>query len=510
MSKPILVTLITAGLLIKATICGVAVAGIPGDHSSDGLNDLRAPASAESPWQTPDMSGLAAFLKVNSRTEVDPQKNYELADLIDLAERAHPETKVAWEHAKEAASAVGLAKSEYYPLLALRASADYAREPAPLPLTPTMGGYMSVEAMEASPVAVLEWELIDFGRRKSGVNPAKNRLLAANLGFNARHQQIVFKVQSAFYELTKVRGRIEVAQSSLASALKVQEAAEERFRLGLATAPDVSLARQQAAQAAFELEDVSVKERDAQVVLAESIGITPTVPLNVVDFSKLSIPTNLEGTIEEVIDRSLEQRPDLLAQVAVLRQKEAEIRHARAAYYPTLSFQGDAGGAFDRAQMRVTGGNSLPWVSTQQATWGAGLQMSWSLFDGGARKRKLEIAKSEREAAQRTLDDMRDKAISQVWQYYTDTKLAIRRLDVAEALVNASEKSYQQTFESYRNGLNSLVDVLTARRELSQARYTQLDTRATLLESTAALAYASGDLGQELLKRKSANKNIQP
>jgi hypothetical protein len=43
---------------------------------------------------------------------------------------------------------------------------------------------------------------------------------------------------------------------------------------------------------------------------------------------------------------------------------------------------------------------------------------------------------------------------------------------------------------------------LTSRRELSQARYTQLDTRATLLESTAALAYSSGDLGRQLLKRK--------
>ena len=60
-------------------------------------------------------------------------------------------------------------------------------------------------------------------------------------------RQIVFKVQSAFYELCKVRGRIDVAQSALDSALKVQQAVEERFKNGLATAPDVSQARQQAA-----------------------------------------------------------------------------------------------------------------------------------------------------------------------------------------------------------------------------------------------------------------------
>ena len=117
-------------------------------------------------------------------------------------------------------------------------------------------------------------------------------------------------------------------------------------------------------------------------------------------------------------------------------------------------------------------------------------------------KHKLELAKAERAATQHALENSRDKAISQVWQSYTDTRLAISRLDVATALVDASEKSYQQTFEAYQNGLSSLVDVLAARRELSQARYTLLDTRATVLESTAALAFASGDLGPQLLKRK--------
>src|SRR5262249_28837604 len=194
----------------------------------------------------------------------------------------------------------------------------------------------------------------------------------------------------------------------------------------------------------------------------------------------------------------LEQRPDLLAHVAVLREKEAEIRRARKAYWPTLSLVGQAGGAYERSQLTLEN-NSPPWVSTKDPTWSVGVLFKWSIFEGGARKRKLEIARSEREAAQRELENARDKAISQVWRFYTDTKLAISRLEVAAALVEASEKSYQQTFEGYKQGLSSLVDLLGARRELSRARYTQLATRATLLESTAALAFASGDLGPQLL-----------
>lgn len=474
------------------------------DASSDVLHGLKAPASAESPWQPPDMAAFAGVLKVKAEPEADAQKNYELAELIDLAERIHPETKVAWEHAKSAASAVGLAQSQYYPMLALQASADYGRESAPLPLTPTKAGFMNVEEQQASPVVELEWVLLDFGRRSADVSGAKNQLLAANLGFNAHHQQVVFKVQSAFYELSKARGRIDVAQSSLNSADKVLEAAEARFKNGLATAPDVSQARQQAAQAAFDLEAVLVEERDAQVNLAEAVGILPTTPLSAVDFSRLPVPTNLEVSVENFIDKSLKQRPDLLAKVAILRQKEADIRKARAAYYPTLALQGKVGGAFDRAQVEVAD-HTLPWTSSQEPTWGVGLSLMWPIFEGGARKRKLEIAKSEHAAAQHELEDSRDKAISQVWQYYSDTKLAISRLEVAAALLDASQKSYDQTFESYKNGLSSLVDVLSAHRALSQAKFTQLNTRATVLESTAALAFASGDLGRQLLERKSEN-----
>lgn len=479
------------------------------ERASSVVKGLKAPVRPDTPWTAPDLRAFSEPLREEHPSEIDSQKDYELAELIDLAENTNPETKVAWARAKEAASAVGLAQSEYYPMLALKAAGNWVNLPVPLPISPNQAGYLSVEAQEAHAVVELEWVLLDFGRRAATVGAARDRLLAANLGFNARHLEIVFNVQTAFYQLSTVRGRISVAQAALASATKVQEAAEERFHHGLASAPDVSLARQQAAQAAFDVEEVNSKERDAQVALAESIGILPTTPLRVADFSRLSLPTNLEETVERFIDRTLEQRPDLLARVAVLREREAEIRRARAAYLPTLSFLGNVGGAYERSELTLSS-TTAPWVSTKQPIWDVGMALTWSLFEGGARKRKLEIARSEREAAQHELVDARDKAISQVWRFYTDTKLAIRRLEVAAALVEASEKSYQQTFEGYQHGLTSLVDVLGARRELSRAEFTQLDTRATLLESTAALAFASGDLGPRLLNRKPGTLDTRP
>jgi outer membrane protein len=87
----------------------------------------------------------------------------------------------------------------------------------------------------------------------------------------------------------------------------------------------------------------------------------------------------------------------------------------------------------------------------------------------------------------------RDRTIREVWTAYTDVRLAVRRLDVADALVDASQKSYEATLESYRRGLGTLIDLLASRRELSRARFVALDTKLQLLEASSALAFATGE-----------------
>lgn len=40
---------------------------------------------------------------------------YELPELIDIAERSNPDTRIAWERARKAAAAVGVRQSAYFP-----------------------------------------------------------------------------------------------------------------------------------------------------------------------------------------------------------------------------------------------------------------------------------------------------------------------------------------------------------------------------------------------------------
>ena len=450
-----------------------------------------APAPS-TPWRAPDLHQYTSVLKSAEPPAIDPQKRYELVELIDLAQRMNPETRVAWEAARQAAIGVGLVESEYFPVLTLAAIGGYQSTAFGAPKDVAPSGFFRVNLEQVVPVLNLRWLLLDFGRRGGARDAAKERLLAANLGFNRKHQEIVFRVQRAFFTLTSLRAKIAVAQSAVDSARAVRESAESRLANGLATLPEVALARQQEAQAAFDLEDVIARDRDAEVALAESVGVPPTTSIEVTDFSALPPPSALEASVDRVIDQALEQRPDLIAKVAAVRAREADLRRARAAYYPTLALVGNFGTIAGQAE--ITGGNkNTGWFSAAEPSYGIGLSLEWNLFEGGATRRRVELAEAERRAAEDEVTVARDRAIREVWTAYTDVRLAVRRLDVADALVYASQESYEATLASYRRGLGTLIDLLAARRELSRARFVALDTKLQLLEASAALAFATGE-----------------
>jgi len=479
----------------------VTSAAEPGDEepaAADRGHDMPERLSRQvssrpsEPWRAPDLAAYAAVLKSAERSPLDPQKRYRLDELVDLAQRLNPETRIAWERARQAAISIGLVESDYYPVLTLAALGGYHSQAFPAPKDVAPSGFFRADLEQALPALNLRWLLLDFGRRGSLKDAARQRLLAANLGFNRTHQHIVFQVQRAFIAQTSLVAKIGVAESAVESARNVREAAESRLQNGLATLPEVALARQQEAQADFDLEDVRSRERDAQVKLADSVGLPPTTPIQVADLSAMPSPAALEDSVDRVIDRALEQRPDLIAKVAEVRAKEAVVRRARAARWPTLSLVADANLLTGRVQ--VTGGHApTGWFGATEPGYGVGLALTWNVFEGGATRRRIELADAERRAAEDEMIVSRDKAVREVWIAYTDVRLGLRRLDTAKALLDASQKSYDATLESYRNGLETLTNLLVARRELSRARFVELEAGLQLREASAALAFSTGE-----------------
>ena len=462
-----------------------------------------APPVPDRPWAPP---GLGEYESALARTNaaaaqsptvtIDPQKIYDLPELIDLAERSHPETRVAWERARQAARAVGLNESAYYPYLAASASGAYAHELG------TLTSVFPVNAAEEDAGLDLKWLLFDFGGRHATLDAARAQLMAANVGFNATHQQIVFAVTKSFYAFNTAREEVAVAESSLQAAQTVDDAAQARFTNGLATKPDALQAEQETAQAAYELDAARGNLSDAQIALVESLGIVPDPNLHMAEIPDKRFAENPEEPLDELVDRALSQRPDLVAKLATLHALQAEVREARAAYYPKISFEGSAGWS----KLDISAYDS-PYVGNSKPVYGVGVAIDVPIFDGFLRRNKLRIAESKLLAAQTELSGSHDAAVREVWKAYTDLKTALRKQISSDKLLAAAQSAFDASLESYRQGLATYVQTANAQRNLTAARSAVVEVRSAIFTGTAALALSVGDLAKPA---PSANPCHQP
>ena len=416
-----------------------------------------------------------------------PDKTNNLADLIDLAQRANPQTRQAWEQARAAAAQLGLADSAYAPVLALIASGGYSHSAYPAP-----GELLVATGPSFSPGLSLEWILLDFGRRRADFDAAAQQLLRANFRFNRTHQQVAFEVQRSFYTYDASRAQLDAALATLKAAQTVEQAASLRLEHGLATRSEHLQTRQERARAEYDLQSAQRNVSDAWAFLAESLGVSPTVSCKVVDLSALPIPTNLADSVELVVDRALRQRPDLAAQLAELRAREAEVRRARTEFRPRIGLSANGGGTIGSWDITAAGSPS-PSYGYAEPEYGAFLTFSWSLFDGFMRRNKLREAEARRNEAEAALSAMELKALREVWQAYADCKASFLQYDFADALLTASKDNYDAALTSYQNGLGTVIELLTAERDLARARTTLVESRAGILTSSAALAFAAGD-----------------
>src|SRR6266446_5417909 len=492
---------------------------------ANGRND--PPPSSDRTWSPPNLPNYERELagqrfnnaEGTSRVSINPRKVYNLAELIDIAERNNPETRVAWERARQAAAAVGLSESAYYPFLVASAAAGYDRAFIPFPtlaLDPihlalsnvriTGGGSLVTEAKVYRGELNAKWLLLDFGERSAVVATAREQLMMANVGFNGTHQKIVFQVTERFYQLGTARQKVLVSQSALEAAQTVEQAVQARVDNGLATKPELLQAQQQTAQTAFDVEATTGAESDARVALVESIGLLPTVPLHVADLGQRSTSEQTNGSVDELIERALSQRPDLVAKLANVRAKHDGIRKVRAEYYPKVAI--DAHATETELDVSI---NHSDYFGDHRPTYGVFLTASVPIFDGFARDRQMDMAKAELRAAENELAGARDSAVREVWKAYTDFKTALRKQDSAAKLVTASQNAFDAVLESYKNGLSTYPEIVSAQRNLASARSVSHDTQAAIFTTAAELALSTGDLARPSARplRPSAVRPLQ-
>ena len=452
----------------------------------------RAPATAVHPWT----GNVPARPATAPEYTIDPSHLYSLPELIDLAEQHNPETRAAWQRARVAAANLGISRSAFLPALSAFAAGEHTQQGIVL-----NDGFHIEDLGLFEDGLQLNYTIFDFGARQSQVDISRARLLAANFAFNNTHRRILFGVTRAYYRLVEFEGREAAAEIAVGNARTVQQSAEARLDAGLGTLPDVLEARSAAAQADLQLQQEVGNAEIARGDLASVLELPPSTPLRVQPIDPHQLPAELSASVEDLTQRAIRLRPDLMQSFEQERSAEAGVRGARSAYFPTLSFSGN------KAHLRAWG--ALDYNSVGYATgpvWDARLSLNWSLFDGFRREEELSRSLSERRAAQAELQASQDQVENEVWAAFSTAKTAIRRRSAAVELLRSASESYQAALDAYNSGVRTLIDVVTAQRTLAQAQAEDVSSQTGVLLSLADLSFRTG----EILQVPPTNPGQQP
>ena len=451
---------------------------------SVGAWGQRAPNTPNAPWLA-DHQSLERHTTTVAPHEasIDGGHVYSLGELIDIAESNSPATQAAWNRAKVTAASVGIAKSELYPTIIAAASGRAY-------LNPLLYQTFVVQDLGVFDTKVhLAYTLVDFGARRTEISAAQAQLVAANLTFNNEHLDLIRQVSQAYFSLLAARGLREAAEVSLKDARTTETAAQERRNNGLATVPEVLEAKAATARAAYDLQSAIGAERVEIGNLARAITANPVKPLQVEPLDQLKIPDKLDQSVQDAINTAFKDRPDLEADQARVRAAQAEVKHAQASYYPTLTFEGSKGWIRAFGQQ-----HGFPGVYAQTRTYDATLGLKWTVFDGLRREKSISQAKAEEKVATDEVRDRQDEITNQVWNDYQNAATALEQRQAAAALLTASSESYSAALESYKDGVRNFLDVLAAENALAQARAIDVTARTQVLQTFTDLDFRTGDL----------------
>jgi outer membrane protein TolC len=469
--------------------------------SSAALADDLAPERSDRPWNVGRTRSEYVLTPNASLSAVPPppsninlQHDYTLPELIDIAQSNNPETRVAWDRARDAAYVTGIVEATYLPNVSAAIVGGYQTGTG----RNSIGGRNESISGSISSLSV-QWLLFDFGERGALLDAAKQHATAANIGFTAVHQQVIYSVCLAYYAHAAAQVRAHNAAAALKDARQVQAAAEGRFAHGIGTVVEAAQARQATAQAQLAQVQADGAERDTYISLIAAMGISPLTKLRIADISRRQLSQALDAPIEQLVSAALARRTDMQSAWSEREASLDKIDAARAEYLPKVFVA--ATGSYATGSFSIDGfpgvGGQGPTLNLSNHQWGATVLagVTIPIYDGGIRDSNLGIARAGADKAEASLTAVRNEAVRQIVSAADATKTSLAANDASQALERAAQTTFDAALGSYQHGVGSITDVTTAEMQLLAAQNAAGDAYSNALSAAAALALSLGTLG---------------
>jgi outer membrane protein len=361
------------------------------------------------------------------------------------------------------------------------------------PLVNVPPGTITTSGSQIAPSLAVEWLLFDFGGRDAALKSAAQLSFAANVSFNLTHQKLIFDVAAAYFQYSAARAQTRINSEALDNARLVQTAAEARLGQGISTTMEVAQAKQQVAQAEFDLTQATGGERASYSSLLAAMGILPTAKMKVRDVATRSLPRAVPRNLDTLITDSLQRRPDVQAAFARVKAGKQGIAAAEAEFLPKVALTGTVNRAWGSTSLDDTrfGRTTL---STDQPNAAIMFGIRFPIFDGGMRKSRLEAAEARAAASEQDFAQLQSEAARQIVVAYDALRTGLSGHAAASELVKAARTNYEAALEYFKNGLGTLSEISVTQTGLLKALYAEAQARSNVFGAAATLAFATGQL----------------
>jgi len=320
---------------------------------------------------------------------------------------------------------------------------------------------------------------------------AKISVKQAETEFRVAQQELIMNVAETYFKALEAQDRLEYARVEKTALGKQLQDVKTRNKAGTARISDVYLA-----EARYALSES--KEIEAQNQLDDSYeGLREHTKVFVLEVSPLKeeIPfVGLEGKdVKEWIDDAIAQNLALEAARLSLEVARKEAKFHEANHLPTLDL-------IVSQNRTVTGGASFDSPEGVVNSTNYVMQFNMPLYQGGATQSRVRQAYNNRAKALEEMEAQQRRIIRETRAAYRSVLSGIKKVQALKHSVMSQQSALEVKNKGLQAGVNTLLEVLDAQRELYFAQTDYSRSRYDYLLATLKLRQATGSLTETELQ----------
>ncbi len=347
------------------------------------------------------------------------------------------------------------------------AKAEFAGGSAQFPVS--QDSFFKTQAMVTIPV-------FSGGMVTHNINAAEASLEAAKQTEVSTELDLKMQIADAYIAVLRAEGALQVAESHVASMGSHSKDANNKFTQGVVARNDVLAATVEQANAQQKVVQVSNQIDIAKARYNQLLNRSLVAEVKLAN----QVPKSPPGSLKELNDLALKQRPELTVLAQQIESLEQQSKSVSAGLLPQISVNG--GYQYEQNRYQV-----------HEGMWMVNIGMQWKLFDSSTRHKSDAII---RQAI--ALKEQRDELMSmiglQVRQAWLDTQETQKRIEVAKQTIAQANENMKVSIDRYQQGLATNTELLKAEDLRTVAHDNLNNAQHDFALATLRLRYALGVL----------------